>query len=48
MRAIAADSEQVGRELNVLLTTPGIKQAELQPKLGGLAQKQQQGVDAGA
>ena len=44
VRSIAANSEQVGRDLNVLLTTPGIKQAELQSKLGGLAQNQEQGV----
>jgi hypothetical protein len=44
MRQLAQDSEQVGRELNVALTTPGIKQANLQQKLQGLAQQQQQGV----
>jgi hypothetical protein len=44
MRQLAQDSEQVGRELNVALTTPGIKQAELQQTLRGLAQQQQQGV----
>ena len=44
VRSIAANSEQVGRDLNVLLTTPGIEQSELQSKLGGLAQNQAQGV----
>jgi hypothetical protein len=44
MRQLAQDSEQVGRELNVALTTPGIKQAELEQQLQGLAQQQQQGV----
>jgi hypothetical protein len=44
MRAVAANSEQVGRDLNVLLTTPGIKQAQLQSRLAGLAQNQEQGV----
>src|SRR5215204_5977132 len=37
LRQLAQDSEQVGRELNVALTTPGIEQEEL-------AQQQQQGV----
>jgi hypothetical protein len=44
VRQVARDSEQVGRELNVALTTLGIKQAELQQKLRGLAQQQEQGV----
>ena len=44
MRQLAQDSEQIGRELNVALTTPGIRQAELQQTLRGLAQQQQQGV----
>jgi hypothetical protein len=44
VRQLARDSDQVGRELNVALTTPGIKQAELQQTLRGLAQQQQQGV----
>lgn len=44
LRQVAQDSEQVGRELNTALTTPGIKQAELQQKLRGLAQRQEQGV----
>jgi hypothetical protein len=44
LRRLAQDSEQVGSELNVALTTPGIKQAELEQQLEGLAQQQQQGV----
>jgi hypothetical protein len=41
---IANDSEQVGRELNDALTTPGIKLAELDAKLNGLAQQEEQDV----
>lgn len=44
LRRVATDSAQVGRELNVALTTPGIKQAELLQKLHGLAQQQEQGA----
>ncbi len=42
--AIAADSQQVGEELNAALTTPGIKLPELRQKLGNLAQQQEQDV----
>ena len=42
--AIAADSEQVGQELNAALTTPGIQLPELRQKLGNLAQQQEQDV----
>jgi hypothetical protein len=41
---ISKDSEQIGRELNDALTTPGIKAADLEPKLAGLAQREQQNV----
>jgi hypothetical protein len=44
MRDIARDSQQLGRELSTLLTTPGIEQEELDQRLGGLAQQQEQGV----
>jgi hypothetical protein len=44
VRAIAADSEQVGEELNAALTTPGIKTEELRQRLDGLAQQQEQDV----
>jgi hypothetical protein len=42
--AIAADSEQVGEELNAALTTPGIQFDELRQRLGNLAQQQEQEV----
>jgi hypothetical protein len=41
---VAKESEQIGRELNDALTTPGIKPADLDAKLSGLAQQQAQGV----
>lgn len=44
MTTIAGDSEQVGRDLNASLTTPGIKSTDLQQTLGGLAQQQEQDV----
>src|SRR6476469_3357101 len=43
---VAKDSEQIGRELNDALTTPGIKFSEIQSKLAGLAQQEQQDVAA--
>jgi hypothetical protein len=43
---VAKDSEQIGRELNDALTTPGIKFADLDTKLSGLAQQEQQDVAA--
>jgi hypothetical protein len=43
---VAKDSEQVGRELNDALTTQGIKFGELQSKLNGLAEREQQNVAA--
>ena len=47
--AVARDSERVGRELNDVLTTPGIKPAELDKQLAGLVQQQQIGAErAGA
>lgn len=39
---VAKDSEQIGRELNDALTTPGIKFSDLDAKLSGLAQQQEQ------
>jgi hypothetical protein len=45
MRTIAGTSEDIGGDLNRLLTTPGIKAAQLQTQLGGLAGRQGQGVD---
>jgi hypothetical protein len=43
---VAKDSEQIGRELNDALTTQGIKFADLNTKLSGLAQQEQQDVTA--
>jgi hypothetical protein len=43
---VAKDSEQIGRELNDALTTPGVKFADLNTKLSGLAQQEQQDVAA--
>jgi CARDB len=42
----AGDSAQVGKQLNQLLTTPGIKLAELRSRLEGLRQQQAQIVAA--
>jgi hypothetical protein len=42
---IAKDSEQIGRQMNEALTTPGKKAADLDPTLTGLAQQEQQDVD---
>jgi len=42
--AIAKASSQTGRTLNNTLVTPGIKQAELEQRLNGLAQQEQQNV----
>jgi len=45
MSAVARDSERIGRELSDVLTTPGIKPAELQKQLAGLVQQQEIGVE---
>ncbi|MGI9111415.1 MAG: CARDB domain-containing protein [Gaiellaceae bacterium] len=42
---VARDSERVGRELNDVLTTPGIKPADLDKQLAGLVQQQQLGAN---
>lgn len=42
---VGADSAQIGKELETLLTKPGLKQAELEQQLEGLIGRQQQGVD---
>src|SRR4029077_2527742 len=39
---VANDSAQVGRELNDALTTQGVKFSEVEQKLNGLAQREQQ------
>jgi hypothetical protein len=44
VRQVATDSQQVGRELSSVLTTPGIKLAQLEQRLGGLTQRQEQGI----
>jgi hypothetical protein len=44
VRAIGDASQEDGRELNTVLTTPGIKSADLQERLGGLAQTEEQNV----
>jgi uncharacterized repeat protein (TIGR01451 family) len=43
--AIGSNSAKIGGDLAELLTTPGLKQAELETKLGGLIQRQQQDVE---
>jgi len=43
--AVGASSAKIGSDLAALLTTPGLKQAELETKLGGLVQQQQQDVE---
>ena len=42
--SIAKSSTQIGRTLNSNLVTPGIKEKELETKLNGLAQQEQQNV----
>ena len=42
VRAIASGSAGVGRQLNDALTTPGIKEADLETKLQGLVRQQSQ------
>ena len=43
---IGASSAKIGSDLAELLTTPGLKQAELETKLGGLIERQQQDVES--
>jgi CARDB len=43
---IGANSAKIGASLAELLTTPGLKQAELETKLGGLIQREQQDVES--
>ena len=42
------DSAKIGSSLAELLTTPGLKQADLETQLGGLIGRQQQDVDSAA
>jgi hypothetical protein len=39
---VAHESETIGRELNTLLTEPGVSEADMERRLSGLAQRQQQ------
>ena len=48
VRTIASGSAGVGRQLNDVLTTPGIKEADLETKLNGLAQQETQYADRAA
>ncbi|MEO5633428.1 hypothetical protein [Gaiella sp.] len=41
-----ASSAKIGSDLAELLTTPGLKQAELETKLGGLIDRQRQGLES--
>ena len=43
--AVGRDSDRVGRELSDVLTTPGIKPADLQKQLTGLVQQQEIGAE---
>ncbi len=45
MAEVAADSTTIGAGVGTLLTTPGLRQAELETKLGGLLQQQLLGVE---
>jgi CARDB protein len=45
MSALASDSERIGRELSDVLTTQGIKTAELQKQLSGLVDRQEIGAE---
>ena len=47
VRVIAQGSQQVGRDLNVLLTTPGIRQQQLSDGIGKLVQRAEQHVNLG-
>jgi CARDB len=44
MSSVGSDSAQIGQSLATLLTTAGLKQADLLSQLGGLIQRQQQDV----
>ncbi len=44
VRSVARTSDRAGRDLNKLLTTPGVRQAEITRELRSLAQRQNQGV----
>jgi hypothetical protein len=44
VRAVATNSEQTGKELNDLLTTPGQKETDVETKLQGFAQQETQNL----
>jgi hypothetical protein len=46
VRRVAGQSDAIGKQLSTLLTTPGLKTADLDPRLSGLAQQQLQGIQA--
>jgi hypothetical protein len=46
--SIGADSAKIGSRLAELLTTPGLKQADLETQLGSLIEQQQKGADNAA
>jgi hypothetical protein len=48
LNTIGDSSAKIGSNLAELLTTPGLKQAELETKLGGYVAQEQQNVDASA
>src|SRR5919199_5877914 len=45
VRTIARDSQQIGRQLNAVLTATGIKETDLEARIRGLAATQQQQAD---
>jgi hypothetical protein len=48
INTIGASSAKIGSNLAELLTTPGLKQADLETQLGGLIGQEQQNVDSAA
>lgn len=48
LKAVGDESATIGRELSELLTTPGLRQADLETQLAGLIQRQQLGVENAA
>src|SRR4051812_1786347 len=46
VRDVASQSDSIGKQLATLLTTPGLKTSDLDPRIAGLAQQQLQGIEA--
>ncbi len=44
MGTVGSGSAKIGKDLATLITTPGLKEAELETRLGGLISRQQQGI----